>query len=354
MKYISASVVSGSFGTSLINANQIYAVPIILASGTHVFNQVLMHYQYGTVRVAIYSDLNDYPDSLILDIGLPTQHVQNVLYDFSPITLSGGKYWIVCVANKEVATTSYLGQTNPLLISTIGVDILRNDSIVGYTIGLSYRASFPSTFSNGAKTLIGTDSIPLVLLRETSFIPDGGGGSGISGISGFSGIGSGGSGVSGISGFSGNGISGFSGHSGFSGNGISGFSGISESGFSGHSGFSGIDGATGISGFSGSFINKTTQSPAGDYQTLITDYIVSKIGISISGDTVTLPLLTSSEIGQSFVVSDESGTASETNPITVKGSGSELIDGVNSIDITVPYGFLDVYKNSSGSQWKTF
>jgi hypothetical protein len=343
MKYISASVVSGSFGTSLINANQIYAVPIILASGTHVFNQVLMHYQYGTVRVALYSDVNDYPGSLILDVGLPTQHVQNILYDFSPISLSGGKYWIVCVANKEVATTSYLGQANPLLISTIGVDILRNDSIVGYTIGLSYKSSFPSVFSSGAKSLIGTDSIPLVLLRETSFIPDGGGGgSGISGISGFSGNGGGGSGISGVSGhsgFSGNGFSGFSGHSGFSGNGISGFSGISESGFSGHS------------GFSGSFINKTTQSPAGDYQTLITDYIVSKIGISISGDTVTLPLLSSSDIGQSFVVSDESGTASEANPITVKGSGSELIDGVNSIDITVPYGSLQIF--TDGSQWFT-
>ena len=150
------------------------------------------------------------------------------------------------------------------------------------------------------------------------------------------------------------GQSSYSGYSGYSGNSTSGYSGVSGDSTSGYSGVSGVSGESGISGYSGVFVNKTTQSPAGNYQVLSTDFIVSKIGISISGDSVTLPLLSDCDIGQPFVVSDESGTASDSDPISVYGYGSEMIDGVNFINITVPYGFLKVYKNSSGTQWKTF
>lgn len=112
--------------------------------------------------------------------------------------------------------------------------------------------------------------------------------------------------------------------------------------------------AVGITSVSGGSLNKTTPSSAGNYQVLSDDYIVSKTGVSPGGDTVTLPLLSAAATGQAFIVSDESGTASEANPIIVDGSGAELIDGEPSISITVPYGFLRLYKNNAGTQWKTF
>jgi len=301
MKYISASVVSGPFGKSLINQNLLYAIPIQLESGTHVFDQAFMQYRFGNVRLAIYSDLDDYPNTLILDIGNLTsntefQDTQNCFYDFiSPLSLTGGKYWLVCISDSEVNSASYLGQENSLMLSTIGIDVTRNDSIIGYTIPYNFLTAFPGTFlyndytngpliinhvytisnyvagddftsvgassnangvefvaigttptiwSNGStlsgakwtrgNTLIGTDSTPVILLRQISFTPGGGGGgSGISGFSGYSG--SGGSGISGVSGYSGiSGVSGWSGVSGYSG--VSGWSGSGISGFSGSQG----------------------------------------------------------------------------------------------------------------------
>ena len=112
--------------------------------------------------------------------------------------------------------------------------------------------------------------------------------------------------------------------------------------------------AVGVPGTGSNGLNNTTPSPAGNYQILVSDYIISKTGISPGGDIVTLPLLSAAVTGQTFIISDESGTASEANPIVIDGAGAELIDGEGSISITVPYGFLRLYKNNAGTQWKTF
>lgn len=103
----------------------------------------------------------------------------------------------------------------------------------------------------------------------------------------------------------------------------------------------------------GSQAVKTTASVAGAYTVLITDYIISKTGITGGGDIVTLPTLASAAVGQIFIITDESGTAG-TNNITVDGNGAELIDGAATVLINVNYGVLRIYKNSGGGQWKSF
>jgi hypothetical protein len=52
--------------------------------------------------------------------------------------------------------------------------------------------------------------------------------------------------------------------------------------------------------------------------------------------------------GQQYAIKDETGQAG-TNPITVRCTGSETIDGQSSVAIDVGYGFLGVISN--GTNW---
>lgn len=198
MRYISASNISDAFNYNIINANYLYAIPIELEDGVHTIDQIFMQVQFANIKVALYNDNSGYPGTQIISVNAPTNIlVNNVFYNFpSSITLNGGRYWIVSVADNEAKSAF-----TPM-ISSLGLDINQNDVIVGYSIQGNYYTGLPLTFPSNAANLVGSNPNPLMAIRETAFIPSSGG-SGISGVSGFSGY----SGFSGISGFSGAGSS---------------------------------------------------------------------------------------------------------------------------------------------------
>lgn len=204
MRYITASNVSGSFGESIVSSNTFFAVPIMLESGSHTVDQILMKFQYANIKVALYTDEIGYPGAMILSVSSPTViEGNNTFYNFSSQVLTGGRYWLVCISDRDATCSSYIKVP---IVSDLGLDILKNDNIVGYSIIGNYASGFVSPFPASANTLVGIDSIPMIALRETSFTPSGGGGGGggigVSGFSGYSGS-AGSVGTSGVSGFSG-------------------------------------------------------------------------------------------------------------------------------------------------------
>ena len=74
-----------------------------------------------------------------------------------------------------------------------------------------------------------------------------------------------------------------------------------------------------------------------------TDYY---IGVDTANNPVslTLPGAQSLNNGQTYVVKDEGGAAS-TNNITIQASGSETIDGQNSVILESPYASIQLYCN---------
>jgi len=91
---------------------------------------------------------------------------------------------------------------------------------------------------------------------------------------------------------------------------------------------------------SGALIHKrhTTTS---DYTISITDYYV---GVDTTGGAikVTLPVASTLTSGQTLVLKDEGGL-SNTNAITISGSGSDKIDGQNTVVLGSPYAALQLY-----------
>ncbi len=81
------------------------------------------------------------------------------------------------------------------------------------------------------------------------------------------------------------------------------------------------------------------------YTASATDYY---IGVDSSGGTISLRLPDASTLsdGQTYVVKDEGGVA-HTNNITIVASGSQTIDGQNSVVLESPYAALQLYCNGS-------
>ena len=52
-------------------------------------------------------------------------------------------------------------------------------------------------------------------------------------------------------------------------------------------------------------------------------------------------------LGRMFIIKDESGAASNPNPITIDTEGAQLIDGVASVQISVAYGVVRLYSNGT-------
>ena len=79
--------------------------------------------------------------------------------------------------------------------------------------------------------------------------------------------------------------------------------------------------------------------------TSLTDYY---IGVDSTLAPIEIKLIDASVLssGQTFVVKDESG-ASATNNITIIASGSQLIDGQNSIVLQSPHAAISLYCNGS-------
>ncbi|HHZ96618.1 MAG TPA: hypothetical protein EYN67_13960 [Flavobacteriales bacterium] len=91
---------------------------------------------------------------------------------------------------------------------------------------------------------------------------------------------------------------------------------------------------------SGALIHKR-HTVTGDYTISITDYY---IGVDTTGGTVkiTLPNAAALTSGQTLVLKDEGGN-SDTNAITISGSGADKIDGQNTVVLGSPYAALQLY-----------
>jgi hypothetical protein len=101
---------------------------------------------------------------------------------------------------------------------------------------------------------------------------------------------------------------------------------------------------SGSSRFNGAVIFKRTAITA-NYTVTINDYYV---GVDTTSNVVhlALPSAGATRMGQTFVVKDEGGNA-QARKITISGSGSDTIDGQNTVLLESPYASISLYCNGS-------
>jgi hypothetical protein len=97
-------------------------------------------------------------------------------------------------------------------------------------------------------------------------------------------------------------------------------------------------------------IDKRTTFNNANYTVLSTDVYIGQIGTLTSSRTVTLPLANSVNPGYEIIITDESGSVSLTNFITILAAGGNTINGASSENIQAPYGFRRIISNGS-SAW---
>jgi hypothetical protein len=87
---------------------------------------------------------------------------------------------------------------------------------------------------------------------------------------------------------------------------------------------------------------------AASYTIQVIDYLIGIQSNDLTGSiTLTLPLASTLQNGQTFVIKDEGG-AVNTHPVTITCSGSNTIDGQNSVVLESPYSSIQVYCNGIG------
>ena len=101
----------------------------------------------------------------------------------------------------------------------------------------------------------------------------------------------------------------------------------------------------GSSFLSGGVIHKRKPITNTPYTASATDYYIG-LDTSAAQIAVRLPDAASLSDGQTYIFKDEGGNA-QTNNITVLASGSQTIDGQNSIVLESPYASVQVYCNGA-------
>jgi len=102
----------------------------------------------------------------------------------------------------------------------------------------------------------------------------------------------------------------------------------------------------GTSHLSGGIVHKR-KAVTGDYSVALTDYYLG-VDTTSGAVTLTIPLSSTATEGQTFVIKDEGGGATD-NAIILARSGEDTFDGATSATIESPYGALSLYTN--GSKW---
>jgi len=87
----------------------------------------------------------------------------------------------------------------------------------------------------------------------------------------------------------------------------------------------------------GSQAVKRVDSPAGPYAATSSDYVISKTGVSVGGDAVTLPAAASLPSGQVMFIKDKSGVSTGRN-ITVTANLGDTIDSAPVYTIASNFG----------------
>lgn len=99
----------------------------------------------------------------------------------------------------------------------------------------------------------------------------------------------------------------------------------------------------------GPLVRRVTLVNDAAYSILVTDSYVGYTALS-AGRTATLPAIASVTQGTIITLKDEAGGAG-TNNLTLKGNGSENIDGANTSVISTNYGKVSVI--ARGTKWHT-
>lgn len=129
--------------------NNLEAIPIVLAKQTTFQNlscYVSVAIALSHVRMGIYTDVNSYPGTLIVqgEIDTSTTGLKNVAITN---TLAAGRYWLVL--NDELNGVNLKGIDAAYMVALGATDLNTNGSNTGYTAGLAYGA-LPATFPAGA------------------------------------------------------------------------------------------------------------------------------------------------------------------------------------------------------------
>lgn len=83
----------------------------------------------------------------------------------------------------------------------------------------------------------------------------------------------------------------------------------------------------------------------------VTNVMTAVAFVSLTaGRTATLPAASTFQAGQSVIIMDESGSCSPATPITIAGSGGELINGASSFVLDKPFAGVIVIRGSA-SKW---
>jgi hypothetical protein len=187
MKYVTPTSVSGTLSNATMVPGMFYAFPLVIRDGTYTFTTAAMLYNFGNVRLGIYSDSSDFPGSLLVDCGTAVSSStispdsglfpSTVNYYNLPATLRSGKYWVVAVSDSASTCASFLtSDGNTLLAQEMqgqGWDMMTQQAIVGVSVQQAYPAvSFPFAFpSSNFSTVENQQFVPFVALGVQTFTP---------------------------------------------------------------------------------------------------------------------------------------------------------------------------------------
>jgi hypothetical protein len=90
-----------------------------------------------------------------------------------------------------------------------------------------------------------------------------------------------------------------------------------------------------------------TISSGGTYTVLSTDYIIGITSLAAGGGTVMLPAPSAANTGQIFIIKDEGGHVSLTQPLHITVAGGALIDGIATQTTLTAYANFLVYCNGT-------
>lgn len=97
-------------------------------------------------------------------------------------------------------------------------------------------------------------------------------------------------------------------------------------------------------------LNVTTASTA-NYSITITDVVIMSTYSTTGSQTLTLPLISSSETGKTYYIIDNGGNALN-NHITITTSGADMINGDTNVLMDSNYQSISIY--NTGSSWYIF
>ncbi len=149
-RYYSSPCNGSAISTAAIAANTLYAMPFIAEKEISINSIAMKVTTLGgasNIRFGIYSSLNLYPNSLIVDSGSIPGTTIGIKSTVVNLTLPQGIYWLVCVCSATAPVVS--GFTAAGLNSIMGLDNTLAALGLGYGVAFTF-AALPASFPAGA------------------------------------------------------------------------------------------------------------------------------------------------------------------------------------------------------------